>query len=114
MDKEIYCGSVPVSYFDPFDLFESLRPEFQQILPLDNIHWKAFDGTVRTVNRLPIELIPEGRGEADKSNDEQPFIRFLIVNCIFIDQYRAKVALCETVATKSGICIFIDRRKNDL
>ncbi|AJS79998.1 Trs130p [Saccharomyces cerevisiae P283] len=91
MDKEIYCGSVPVSYFDPFDLFESLRPEFQQILPLDNIHWKAFDGTVRTVNRLPIELIPEGRGEADKSNDEQPFIRFLIVNCISIDQYRTKV-----------------------
>ena len=91
MDKEVYCGSVPVSYFDPFDLFESLRSEFQQILPLDNIHWKAFDGTVRTVNKLPIELIPEDRGEGDKSNNEQPFIRFLIVNCISIDQYRAKV-----------------------
>nr|CAI6682895.1 BPK_HP1_G0043770.mRNA.1.CDS.1 [Saccharomyces cerevisiae] len=38
---------------------------------------------------------------------------FLIVNCISIDQYRAKVRplVRETVASKSGICIFIDRRK---
>ncbi|CAI4048706.1 transport protein particle complex II subunit TRS130 SKDI_13G3480 [Saccharomyces kudriavzevii IFO 1802] len=91
MGTEVYCGSVPVSYFDPFDLFESLKPEFQHILPLDNIHWKAFDGTVRTVNKLPIELIPEDRGDGDKTSNEQPFIRFLIVNCISIDQYRAKV-----------------------
>ncbi|EJS44176.1 trs130p [Saccharomyces arboricola H-6] len=91
MGTEVYCGSVPVSYFDPFDLFESLKPEFEQILPLDNIHWKSFDGTVRTVNKLPIELIPEDRGDGQKPNSELPFIRFLIVNCISIDQYRAKV-----------------------
>lgn len=91
MGIEVYCGSVPISYFDPFDLFESLKPEFQQILPLDNVHWKAPNGTVRTVNKLPIELIPEDRGDGDKPNTEQPFLRFLIVNCISIDQYRAKV-----------------------
>lgn len=84
---------VYISYFDPFDIFESLKSEFTQIFPLQNVHWKTSNGLVRTVDRLPIDLVSEDvnniANEQNKTNE--PFIRLLIVNCKSVDDYRSKV-----------------------
>lgn len=82
---------VTVSYFDPFDVFESIKGEFLQILPFQNIHWKSPSGSVRTVRQLPVNLIIESKAPELGIDDVNHFVRFIVVNCISVDDYRGKV-----------------------
>jgi len=84
--KKIY-----ISYFDPFDLFESVKNEFSQILPLENIHWKSTKGVTRTITSLPVSLEAEKQSEQDKKNSNIPFVRTIIVSCNSVEEYRSKV-----------------------
>ncbi|KAG0671552.1 hypothetical protein C6P45_000384 [Maudiozyma exigua] len=85
-DKKVH-----LTYFDPFDLFESVKNEFSQILPLENIHWKSTNGVTRTITSLPVSLEVEEKSRTDTVNHSIPFIKIIIVSCNSIDEYRAKV-----------------------
>lgn len=85
-DKKVH-----LTYFDPFDLFESVKNEFSQILPLENIHWKSTNGITRTITSLPVTLEVEDRSNTETRNSSIPFIRIIIVSCNSIDEYRSKV-----------------------
>ena len=85
-DKKVH-----LTYFDPFDLFESVKNEFSQILPLENIHWKSTNGVTRTITSLPVTLEVEDRSKTETINSSIPFIRIIIVSCNSIDEYRSKV-----------------------
>ncbi|CCD27293.1 transport protein particle complex II subunit TRS130 NDAI_0K01020 [Naumovozyma dairenensis CBS 421] len=81
---------VSISYFDPFDVFNTVKNEFLQILPFEDLHWKLPNGTVKTIERLPVNLCLEYTDNR-KEHVLQPFIKFIVVNCISIDDYRSKV-----------------------
>lgn len=83
--------AVSITYFDPFALFESVKNEFHQILPLENIHWRSPNGVMRTISRFPIALKPESNGDYDLTNTNIPFIRCIIVSCNSVEEYRSKV-----------------------
>lgn len=87
-----FCSprTVSISYFDPFDTFETVKEEFLEILPFQNVHWKAPTGAVRTVDRLPVNLVSETKA-ADNLKDAKLFIRLIIVTCVSVEDYRAKV-----------------------
>lgn len=93
MDMSLQASSraVTISYFDPFDVFESIKGEFLQILPFQNIHWKSPGGSVRTVRQLPVNLVIESKTPELIVDDVNHFVRFLVVNCISVDDYRGKV-----------------------
>ncbi|KAL3241284.1 transport protein particle complex II subunit TRS130 RNJ42_03376 [Nakaseomyces bracarensis] len=78
-----------ISYFDPFALFENVRTEFSQIFPLDVVRWKASDGTLRTIDRLPVQLTVEDGAEAESGTDA--YLQLIIVTCISVEEYRSKV-----------------------
>lgn len=82
-------GNVSISYFDPFDVFASVKKEFIKILSFENVHWKSPNGTVKTVNRLSVDLFPEN--DNNKNKHTTPYIKFIVINCISVDEYRAKV-----------------------
>lgn len=81
--------TVSISYFDPFDAFETVKEEFLEILPFQNVHWKAPNGAVRTVDRLPVNLVSETKAD-DNLKNAKLFIRLIIVSCASVDDYRAK------------------------
>ncbi|CCE63895.1 hypothetical protein TPHA_0G00590 [Tetrapisispora phaffii CBS 4417] len=89
----MHDNSVVISYFDPFDNFENVRSEFMQLVPFQNVHWKASNGNIRTVDSLPVDFVVEGSGDSkvDVHSSNLPFIRLLVVSCKSIDEYRAKV-----------------------
>ncbi|EDO16562.1 hypothetical protein Kpol_1064p44 [Vanderwaltozyma polyspora DSM 70294] len=80
-------SGVVFSYFDPFAVFDSVKNEFLQVFPFKNIHWKTSSGLVRTIENLQVRLASED-GE---SNGEDPFIKFLVVTCKSVDDYRSRV-----------------------
>ncbi|SMN22094.1 similar to Saccharomyces cerevisiae YMR218C TRS130 One of 10 subunits of the transport protein particle (TRAPP) complex of the cis-Golgi which mediates vesicle docking and fusion [Maudiozyma saulgeensis] len=82
---------IDISYFDPFDLFESVKSEFSQILPLENIHWKSSNGVTRTITSLPISLDVEDQSKQGPNITSIPFIRTIIVSCNSVEEYRSKV-----------------------
>lgn len=84
-------SAVNISYFDPFDIFESIRQEFLEVFPLQNIHWKAANGSLKTVDKVPVNLVTETKTFENESEDIRLFIRLVVVNCISADDYRAKV-----------------------
>ncbi|GMM56938.1 transport protein particle complex II subunit [Maudiozyma humilis] len=83
--------AVSITYFDPFALFESVKNEFEQILPLENIHWRSPNGVMRTISRFPITLKPENSNDYNPTNTNIPFIRCIIVSCNSVEEYRSKV-----------------------
>ncbi|CCF56624.1 hypothetical protein KAFR_0B03280 [Kazachstania africana CBS 2517] len=91
MDQDADGTSIILSYFDPFDLFESIRDEFRKIFPLENVHWKSPAGSIRTIGRLPVSLHAANHNGHGKLGMNSPFINFIIVNCISVDEYRSKV-----------------------
>ncbi|QLQ79526.1 hypothetical protein HG537_0C01730 [Torulaspora globosa] len=89
---EVYStGTVYISYFDPFDIFESIKEPFLEVLPLRNIHWKTLNGSLKTVDEVPVNLVTETKIFERENEDIRLFIRFIVVNCISADDYRAKV-----------------------
>ncbi|QLL32651.1 hypothetical protein HG536_0D01730 [Torulaspora globosa] len=84
-------GAVYVSYFDPFDIFESIKQPFLELFPLRNVHWKAFNGSLKTVDEIPVNLVTETKTFERENEDIRLFIRLVVVNCISADDYRAKV-----------------------
>lgn len=91
MSLQYSSRAVTISYFDPFDVFESIKGEFLQLLPFRNIHWKAPGGSVRTVRQLPVNLVVESEASELGVDDVNLFVRFIVVNCISVDDYRGKV-----------------------
>ncbi|GAV51701.1 hypothetical protein ZYGR_0AF01720 [Zygosaccharomyces rouxii] len=91
MSSQTSSRAVTISYFDPFDVFESIKGEFLQILPFQNIHWKSPGGAVRTVRQLPVNLVIESKASELNIDDVNHFVRFIVVNCISVDDYRGKV-----------------------
>ncbi|CAR25703.1 ZYRO0A06116p [Zygosaccharomyces rouxii] len=91
MSSQTSSRAVTISYFDPFDVFESIKGEFLQIFPFQNIHWKSPGGAVRTVRQLPVNLVIESEASELNIDDVNHFVRFIVVNCISVDDYRGKV-----------------------
>lgn len=90
MEKKLDFWPVSISYFDPFALFENVRTEFSQIFPLDVVRWKTFDGSLRTIDRLPVQLTVED-GSDNLSGANDPYLQLIIVTCISVEEYRSKV-----------------------
>lgn len=84
-------GAVYISYFDPFDIFESIKEPFLEVFPLRNLHWKALNGSLKTVDEIPVNLVSETKTFERENEDIRLFIRFVVVSCISADDYRAKV-----------------------
>lgn len=59
--NEFAANSVLVSYFDPFDVFDALKEQFVEAFPLQNIHWKAPNGGLRTIETVPVSLLTESK-----------------------------------------------------
>lgn len=92
MNNQLARNHVGISYFDPFDLFKSVKNEFLQLFPLDSIRWKATDGATKNINQLPVSLFAENVTDQDgKQLHKDAFIKFIIVTCISVDEYRTKV-----------------------
>lgn len=88
---EYSTNAACISYFDPFDVFESIKQQFLEVFPLQNIHLKTANGSLRTINEVPVNLFSESKTFESESKDIKLFIRFLVVNCISADDYRARV-----------------------
>lgn len=82
--------AISITYFDPFDLFESVKNEFSQIIPFENIHWKGPSGIISTINRLDVKLEPENKF-VNGTKKNLPFIKFIILGCNSVEEYRSKV-----------------------
>lgn len=92
MNNQLARNHVGISYFDPFDLFESVKNEFLQLFPFESIRWKTTDGSTRNINNLPVSLFAENAtGENGEQIHRDAFIKFIIVTCISVDEYRTKV-----------------------
>lgn len=89
--NEFAANSVLVSYFDPFDVFDALKEQFVEAFPLQNIHWKAPNGGLRTIEMVPVSLLTESKALESDTAASRLFLRFAAVNCISADDYRAKV-----------------------
>lgn len=82
---------VSISYFDPFDIFDAVRDEFLKVLDLRNVHWKSENGDLKTINKISVRFITESNVNEKSIKSNKPFIRFLIITCKSIDDYRSKV-----------------------
>ncbi|SCW01739.1 LAFE_0E06194g1_1 [Lachancea fermentati] len=91
MSEKSALNVVRFSYFDPFEIFDSIRNELEQRLPFQNLHWKPVNGSLRTISNLQIKLIAETESIKDDLYGEKPLIMFLIVSCTSVDEYRSKV-----------------------
>ncbi|OEJ82793.1 Trafficking protein particle complex II-specific subunit [Hanseniaspora osmophila] len=84
--------SIKVSYFDPISTFDSVQSEINQILPLKDLHWKPQGDTpVVTVKSLKVEFLPETSFADSKILNDVPFIKYIVVKCTSIDEYRSKI-----------------------
>ncbi|QLG71148.1 hypothetical protein HG535_0B01860 [Zygotorulaspora mrakii] len=91
MEAPFISPAVSISYFDPFEVFENVKEEFLDSIPFKNVHWKPPHGTVRTIETLAVNLKNESKSEDNGIYQHMHFIRFIVVNCISMDEYRAKV-----------------------
>lgn len=91
MEAQLVPRAVSISYFDPFEVFDNVKEEFLESIPFQNVHWKAPNGAVRTIDELPVNLVSESKDLETKSRAINFFIRFIVVNCKSVDEYRAKV-----------------------
>ncbi|CCH59188.1 hypothetical protein TBLA_0B03470 [Henningerozyma blattae CBS 6284] len=82
---------VVISYFDPFDTFDAVKDEFLKVLDLSNVHWKSTDGNLKTIDRISVKLLTETNSNEKMIQVSKPFIKFLVVTCKSIDDYRSKV-----------------------
>lgn len=95
MKTTLLNENIEISYFDPFALFDSVKTEFLELFPLDNVHWKPESGSTRIVPSLPVTLYAE-EGNSDVNGKSKymiknPFVKLIIVTCQSIDEYRSKV-----------------------
>ena len=112
-ESPLQVTPVSITYFDPFDLFPSVKSEISNIFPLENLHWKSPQGPIRTIPKLSVTFTPESAlldtrsltgaesyvgtavtGSTTNTGIPQhrlPFIKFIIVNCLSIEEYRSKV-----------------------
>lgn len=95
MKTTLLNENIKISYFDPFALFDSVKTEFLELFPLDNVHWKPESGSTKIVPSLPVSLYAED-GNSDVNGKSKymiksPFIKLIIVTCQSTDEYRAKV-----------------------
>lgn len=95
MEAILLNDNIEISYFDPFALFDSVKNEFMELFPLDNVQWKPEGGSTRIIPKLPVKLYAEdGNNNSSgmsKYKIKNPFIKLIIVTCQSIDEYRAKV-----------------------
>ncbi|SCU79610.1 LAFA_0B04324g1_1 [Lachancea sp. 'fantastica'] len=91
MDVSISQNLIKFSYFDPFDVFESIRKELEDRLPFKSLHWKPVNESLRTISSLPVGLVRETDEKSGSDCSKQPLILFLVINCTSIDDYRAKI-----------------------
>ncbi|CDO93043.1 unnamed protein product [Kluyveromyces dobzhanskii CBS 2104] len=82
---------VQISYFDPFHLFDGLRSEIGQRLPLTNLHWKSEGGTLKTISSLNVEFFSSTGDEMPQDLILKPFINCVIVSCESVEDYRSKI-----------------------
>ncbi|SCU82468.1 LADA_0C05534g1_1 [Lachancea dasiensis] len=82
---------VKFTYFDPFDVFGTVRKELEDRLPFKNLHWKPAHESLRTIHSLPVKIVGETDDYSDPNTSRRPVIMFLVLSCASIDEYRAKV-----------------------
>ncbi|SCV05876.1 LANO_0H17128g1_1 [Lachancea nothofagi CBS 11611] len=82
---------IKFSYFDPFNVFGSVRKELEDRLPFRNLHWKPLNESLRTISSLPVKIVGEADDYEGPESSSKPFIMFLVISCTSIDEYRAKV-----------------------
>ncbi|CEP60195.1 transport protein particle complex II subunit TRS130 LALA0_S01e05160g [Lachancea lanzarotensis] len=91
MDVSISQNLIKFSYFDPFNVFDSVRKELEDRLPFKNLHWKPLNENLRTISNLPVGIVGETDDKTSSESSITPVILFLVINCTSIDEYRAKV-----------------------
>lgn len=90
-DETSIIPCVEISYFDPFHLFEGLRNELEQRLPLINLHWKSKEGTLKTIPRLRVDFKASTGEKLVEEYVLKPFINCVIVSCESVEEYRSKI-----------------------
>ncbi|KAH3902401.1 uncharacterized protein SCODWIG_01760 [Saccharomycodes ludwigii] len=98
-----YGNGVIISYFDPLSIFDGVKQEISNNLPLKNLHWKPRNTTnITTINELNVQLLPEIdvlNTTTDKVQSlnkdsfllDKPFVSYIVINCSSIDEYRSKI-----------------------
>ena len=90
-DETSIIPCVEISYFDPFHLFEGLRNELEQRLPLINLHWKSKEGTLKTIPKLRVDFKASTGEKLVEEYVLKPFINCVIVSCESVEEYRSKI-----------------------
>lgn len=94
MSLQTTIGMIPrvqVSYFDPFHVFDGLRNEIEQRLPLTNLHWKSKGGALKTISSLNVKFISSTGEENSDDLVLKPFINCVVISCESVEEYRSKI-----------------------
>ncbi|SCU83299.1 LAME_0C04654g1_1 [Lachancea meyersii CBS 8951] len=91
MDTNTSQNLIKFSYFDPFDVFETVRKELEDRLPFSNLHWKPLNDSLRTISSLPVKIVAETDDQTAPDSSNKPLVLFLVISCTSIDEYRTKV-----------------------
>ncbi|AET40625.1 transport protein particle complex II subunit TRS130 Ecym_6243 [Eremothecium cymbalariae DBVPG len=91
MNKSHRGYTVKISYFDPLAVFDTIQSELEARLPLSSLHWKPDGGSLKTIDQLPVDLVPSVSGAENALSEDVPFIFIIFVTCSSVQEYRNKV-----------------------
>ena len=86
-----------VTYYDPYGVWDSVKPELDGHLPLRNLHWASTNRPVRTISTLQISFAPfreiddPPTSPPMSSLSDKPYVNIILVKCDDNDAYRASV-----------------------
>ncbi|KAI5290213.1 hypothetical protein KEM54_002179 [Ascosphaera aggregata] len=95
-------NNVTVEYTDPSGIFEEVKPLFDSILPLRNLHWKSPTRPLRSIDSLQVDFVPAENAPAgrDRSSSvahrrhqipglrQTPYVKIYLLRCDDNDTYK--------------------------
>lgn len=87
---------ISVGYYDPFDIYSSVKDDFESKFPLTNLHWKYHPlKPVKLIPLLPVQLVEEIPHSSGKHKEpvvyENVYLRLIFVKAENLEIYRSQV-----------------------
>lgn len=84
---------IKVGYYNPFDIYLTIKDDFESKFPLTNLHWKYHPlKPLKSIPLLPVKLIEEvPKSVAHEVDNDSVYIRLMFIKVESIDTYRSQV-----------------------
>ncbi|CAI8498186.1 unnamed protein product [Hanseniaspora opuntiae] len=80
-------SSISLKYFDPFNIFDTIKHELESNFPLNNVYYKRTDDEpISTINKLDLKFTNDTALFSSST-----FMSVLVISCSNINEYRNKI-----------------------